>query len=327
MRALRFHRHGPPADVLQLDDVPTPEPGAGEVRVRLTHRPINPADLSAVAGTYGLLRDLPAVGGNEGVGTVEAVGPGVTGVAVGQRVVKLGDAPTWQASVVVPVADALAVPDALPDAAAAQLFVNPLTARLLLDAAPALAAGRALVLTAGASTVSRVVAQMAVRRGIRPVALVRTDTHADALRALGMTVVVADADTPEARAELREAVGEDGAAAVFDAVAGSAGSLALGALGDGGVHVVYGALSRAPLAIPPAALLYRGVTVRGVWRTRWFRETPRAVSRPVLEALARDAARGVFSLPVEATYDLSDVTGAVRAATAPGRLGKVLLTG
>lgn len=327
MRALRFHRHGPPADVLQLDEIGVREPGVGEVRIRLTHRPINPADLSAVAGTYGLLRDLPAVGGNEGMGTIDAVGPDVTDLTVGQRVVKLGDAPTWQEAVVVPAQDALPVPDGLADDSAAQLFVNPLTARLLLDAAPRLASGDALILTAGASTVSRIVAQMALREGLRPVALVRSDMHADALRALGMAVVLADSDTPEARDALREATGEAGAAAVFDAVAGAAGSLAQGALADGGIHVVYGALSKAPLTVPPAALLYRSVTVRGVWRTRWFRETPRAVSRPILDALARDAADGVFDLPVDATFDLADAGRAIRAATTPGRLGKVLLTG
>ena len=114
---------------------------------------------------------------------------------------------------------------------------------------------------------------------------------------------------------------------MLDAVAGPAGSLALAALGDGGVHVVYGALSRAPLTVPPAALLYRGVSVRGVWRTRWFRETPRSVSRPILDALARDAADQVFDLPVEATFDLAAAADALRAATMPGRLGKVLLTG
>ena len=90
---------------------------------------------------------------------------------------------------------------------------------------------------------------------------------------------------------------------------------------------MYGALSKAPLAVSPAALLYRRVTVRGVWRTRWFRETPRDVSRPILDALARDAAAGVFDLPVDAAFDLADAAEAIRAATAPGRLGKILLTG
>lgn len=327
MRALRFHRHGKPAEVLQIDDVETPEPGPGEVRIRLTHRPINPSDFSAITGSYGSLRDLPATGGNEGMGTVEALGDGVADLEVGQRVVKLGDAATWQESVMVPAEDALPVPDDLADDAAAQLFVNPLTAHLLLDAAPNLAPGDALVLTAGASTVSRIVTQLAARRGLRPVAVVRSGEHRDALEALGATVVVADEDTDEAQAALKEATGEAGAAAAFDAVAGEAGALALSALGDGGVHVVYGALSRSPLPVTPAALLYRGVVVRGVWRTRWFREAPRSVSRPILAGLAGDAAAGVFGLPVEATFDLSEFVDAVAAATARGRLGKVLLTG
>ncbi|MEL6614718.1 MAG: alcohol dehydrogenase catalytic domain-containing protein, partial [Bacteroidota bacterium] len=128
MRALRFHRHGPPAEVLTLDDLPMPEPGPGQVRVRLTHRSLNPADLSAVKGNYGALRDLPASGGNEGMGTIDALGEGVDSLARGQRVVKLGDAPPWQEAVVLDAEDVLPIPDTLPDEAAAQLFVNPLTA-------------------------------------------------------------------------------------------------------------------------------------------------------------------------------------------------------
>ena len=86
-------------------------------------------------------------------------------------------------------------------------------------------------------------------------------------------------------------------------------------------------MGREPLPVDVGALLYRGVTVRGVWRTRWFREAPHAVSRPLLAALADEAAAGAYSLPVEATFDLADIADAVRAAAAPGRLGKVLLTG
>ncbi|MDT0630727.1 zinc-dependent alcohol dehydrogenase family protein [Rubrivirga sp. S365] len=326
MRALRFHEHGRPADVLRLDDVPRPEPGPGEVRIRLTHRPINPSDLSLVRGTYGRSRGLPAVGGNEGAGRVEAVGPGVDGLAVGDRVVKLGEAPTWQEAVVVAAEDALPVPDALSDEDAAQLFVNPLTARLLLDAAP-LAAGDVLVQTAGASTVARVVTELVTRRGVRAVAVVRSDRHADRLRALGAAVVVADGDTDEARSALAEAVGEGGAAAVFDPVAGGAGTLALGALREGGTHVVYGALSGEPLAVSPAALIYRGVTVQGVWRTQWASRAPRSEVRSALSDLARLAAEGAFSLPVEAAFDLADGAEAARAAQERGRWGKTLLTG
>lgn len=327
MRALRFHQHGPPAEVLHLDEVPTPEPSPGEVRVRLTHRAVNPADLSLVRGTYGRSRELPAVGGNEGVGVIDALGDGADGLAVGQRVVKLGEAPTWQEAVVLPAEDVLPVPDDLPDKAAAQLFVNPLTAWLLLRMVPDLGPGDTLIQTAGASAVARIVTELAGREGARVVAIVRRDEHLDRLRALDAVPVVADANTKAARAALREAVGESGARAVFDPVAGEAGALALSCLGEGGTHVVFGALSGEPLPVSPRSLIYQGVTVRGVWRTQWFARTPRAESRAVLSELASLAAIGAFGLPVEAEFDLADGPEAARAAMAHGRWGKVLLTG
>ncbi|MEM6327876.1 MAG: zinc-binding dehydrogenase [Bacteroidota bacterium] len=326
MRALRYHRHGPPADVLRLDDLPVPEPGAGQVRVGLTHRSLNPADLSAVRGTYGALRDLPAVGGNEGMGTIDRLGEGVGGLAVGQRVVRLGDGPTWQEHVVVDAADVLPVPDDLPDEAAAQLFVNPLTAHLLLDAA-GVREGDVLVQSAGASAVARIATEMAVSRDVRVVSVVRRGDHTERLQALGAEVVVAEANTREARAALREAVGDGGARAALDPVCGETGALLLSALADRGTHVVYGALSGQPLPVSPRAMIYRQATVRGVWRSRWWQETPREVSRPILATLAEEAAQGAFSLPVDATFDLADGAEAARHASAPGRWGKVLLTG
>ncbi len=84
MRAIRFDRFGPPAEVLYLTDWPVPEPGPGQVRLRLTHRPINPSDLLTVSGEYGSLPRLPATPGFEGVGRVEALGEGTRGLAAGK---------------------------------------------------------------------------------------------------------------------------------------------------------------------------------------------------------------------------------------------------
>ncbi|HLT45672.1 MAG TPA: zinc-dependent alcohol dehydrogenase family protein [Rubricoccaceae bacterium] len=335
MRALRHHAFGPPAEVLRLDDVPMPEPGPGEVRVRLTHRGINLADLLTIRGRYGRRPTLPAVGGNEGVGVVDARGEGVEGLAVGQRVVPLGAGPTWQEYLLAPPERLLPVPAGVSDEAAAQLYVNPLTAWLLLervaDAAESLprtrSGGDALVLTAGASAVARCAIQLAARRGLRPIAIVRRGEHADALRALGAEVLVADANGEDARAQLRALVGPDGARAVFDAVAGEAGALALSALRHGGRHVVYGGLSGAPLAVDAGALIFRDVRVEGVWRTRWAAEAPAEAIRRAVGALADLVAEGALALPVEATYDLADWREALAHAAAPGRLGKVLLTG
>lgn len=325
MNALRYHQHGRPAEVLVLEDVPTPEPGPGQVRVRLTHRPIHPADLSMVRGTYGRSRQLPATGGNEGFGVLDAVGDDVSDLEVGQRVVKLGEAPTWQECVVLEADQVVPVPDELGDEDAAQLFVNPLTAWLLLRAVD-LEDGDVLVQTAGASTVARIAAEMALARGAVPVSIVRSPDHRDRLEAMGVRVVVADHNTKETRDALLEAVG-DGAAAVFDPVAGEAGALALSSLRSGGHHVVYGALSGEPLEVGPAALIYRDATVSGVWRTQWASQASTEEVRSAIDELSALALEGAFTLPVAVTFGLEDAASAVESATAHGRWGKVLFVG
>ena len=76
MKALVFDRFGEPSEVLQLQNVPLAEPGPGQVRVRMLASPINPSDLLMVRGQYGRLPTLPATPGFEGVGVIEAAGPG-----------------------------------------------------------------------------------------------------------------------------------------------------------------------------------------------------------------------------------------------------------
>src|SRR5215218_5954175 len=96
MQSVRFHEFGNPAEVLRVEDVPQPEPGAGQVLVRMRARPINPSDLLTVRGLYGSLPSLPATPGLEGVGEIEAVGEGVKNLSPGQRVIPLAVPGTWQ---------------------------------------------------------------------------------------------------------------------------------------------------------------------------------------------------------------------------------------
>src|SRR5436190_24299437 len=90
MRSVRFYEFGNPADVLHVEDVAQPEPGANQVLVRLRARSINPSDLLTVRGLYGALPALPATPGLEGMGEVAAVGEGVKTLRPGQRVIPLG---------------------------------------------------------------------------------------------------------------------------------------------------------------------------------------------------------------------------------------------
>src|SRR5689334_1009912 len=133
MKAVVFDRCGPPEEVLQVRDVPVPEPGRGEVRVRMLACPVNPSDLLYVRGEYGRRPEPPATPGFEGVGLVEAAGPGLLRhlrrLVPGRRVAVLnGPGGNWQEQVVIRARYAVPVPDGISDEQAASFFVNPATA-------------------------------------------------------------------------------------------------------------------------------------------------------------------------------------------------------
>ena len=103
MKALIFRETGEPKSVLKLEEIPTPPLAPGEALVRVLLSPINASDLHMVRGRYGYQPELPASPGIEGVGIVEAVGPGVQGPIVGTRVVFVHTWNTWREQIVCPV--------------------------------------------------------------------------------------------------------------------------------------------------------------------------------------------------------------------------------
>src|SRR5262245_35807123 len=129
MKAAVFDRFGDPAEVLQARDVPVPEPGRGQVRVRMIASPINPSDLLTVRGQYGTVPKLPATPGYEGVGVVEASGGGLLGkLRVGKRVAVINaKGGNWQEQVIVPARQVVPVAADVSDDQAASFFVNPAT--------------------------------------------------------------------------------------------------------------------------------------------------------------------------------------------------------
>jgi len=87
MRSATYNDFGKPAEVLSLNDRPTPEPGTNEVRIKTILSPIHNHDLITIQGNYGNKPELPAIGGSEAVGTIDALGQDVDSLKVGQRVV------------------------------------------------------------------------------------------------------------------------------------------------------------------------------------------------------------------------------------------------
>src|SRR5437879_3680645 len=133
MKAIVFDQFGDPADVLNVRETPLPEPGPGQVRVRMLASPINPSDLLTVRGEYGRRPELPATPGFEGVGVIEAAGRGLLGRwRLGRRVAVLnGKGGNWQEHVVIPAIHVVPVPNQLSDEQAATFFVNPASAFIM----------------------------------------------------------------------------------------------------------------------------------------------------------------------------------------------------
>lgn len=328
MRALRFSRHGEPLDVLRLDDVPTPVPGPGQVRVRITHRPINPSDLLTVRGLYPTQPSLPGSPGLEGVGVIDGLGDGVTNISRGQRVISLAGLPgTWAEYLVLPADRAVPVPDAVSDQVAAQVLVNPVTAWVMLNDELALDEGDWVLQTAASSTLGHLVVQLAKRRGIRTINVVRRRTQVLPLLDLGADAVVCTEDEPLVE-RVRAITGGKGVCGAIDAVSGPEGGEVAKCLASGGTMLTMGVLGGGTLGpIDAGDLLFKGATIRGFWLTNWYmRQAPESVGRALSEVLTL-LATGAMKPEVAAEYELADFRDAIAHAERPGRSGKILLRG
>lgn len=322
MRAAVHRSFGAPEDVLQIDEVDLPEPGPGEVRVRILLAAIHNHDLMTVRGEYGMLPDLPARAGTEAVGVVDALGDDVSGIEVGQRVVA-GTPGVWAEYVTMPAARLVPVDDAIPDEAAAQLVAMPFSAISLLDSL-GLERGEWMLQNAANGLVGRIVAQLAATRGVNVVGLVRRAETVDELAAAGIRGVVAT-DDEGWRDRVRELTGGAPIRAGVDSVGGTAAGDALSLVGDGGTLVVFGSMASPTLELSAGDILFREITVRGFWGAKLGRiQTPEQRARLMAELFAR-IVDGTVQLPVGPVHALDDIAEAVRASGEAGRSGKVLL--
>lgn len=326
MRAIRYAEFGNPTDMLSLEELPTPEPSTGEVRIRLTHRAINPSDVLTVAGLYGRLPKLPATPGNEGVGVIDKLGDGVKGFSIGQRVIPLNANGTWKEYAVVNTQWLIPVPDEVSDQTAAQFIVNPVTAWVMLVEELGLKEGDWLLQTAAGSTLGRIVLQIAQLKGYKTINFVRRKEQVDELKALGADVVICTGDD-DVLEQVHSATDGKGAQGAIEAVGGTTGTLAMQSLRAGGTMLVYGLLSGQPSELNWGEMLFKGITVKGFWLTHWFRVTPPPQVATTLGELMGLMAQGHLTPPVEAEYDLADIEKAVIHSETPGRSGKVILTG
>jgi NADPH2:quinone reductase len=179
MKALIFHETGEPKSVLKLAEIPTPPLAPGEVLVRVLLSPINASDLHMMRRRHGYQPKLPASPGIEGVGIVEALGPGVQVPAVGTRVVIIDTWNTWREQIVCPAEKLVSVPDGLDNAATAASYINPLTAWALTISTHNLTESDWLLPTAAASSVGKFVLQLAQQYPFKTINVIRRRAGVD----------------------------------------------------------------------------------------------------------------------------------------------------
>jgi NADPH:quinone reductase-like Zn-dependent oxidoreductase len=321
MKTIQFEQPGKPADILNVIDTNVPEPGPGEVRIRVIASPVNPSDIMFVQNLYGIRPKLPSGAGFEGVGVVDALGEGVT-INIGQRVSFTGIG-AWGEYTLAHHKSLIPVPDAMPDEVAAQLFVNPFTAFAIVEEA-GVQPGEWLMLTACGSAFGKMVIQLCQQRGIKTIGTVRRDELNEELKKLGLTEVI-NTETDDMAARVKAITEGQGVRCVLDAVGGHTATEAMKCLGRGGTMLIYGLLSLQDPTLNPGLMIFRELTVRGFWLTDWMRRaTPEARQRVATEVIGM-LASGQIQLPIEATYGLDDIRRAVEHANAPGRRGKILV--
>jgi NADPH2:quinone reductase len=323
MRAAWYERQGPAADVLQVGELPLPEPAAGEVRVRLAVSGVSPGDVKKRAGWLGSAMPYPlVVPHSDGAGVVDAVGPGVPPGRVGRRVWVYGAQSyrpfgTAAAATVVPEQLAVDLPEAVSDELGASLGIPGVTAhRAVFADGPV--AGRVVLVHGVRGAVGGLAAQLARRAGATVVGTVRRAADVETVPAdVAHTVVALDGPDPAAQIRAAAPAGVD---RVIDVALSANIDLAAQVAGQGAVIAAYSSGSERP-AIPFWPLLFANVTLRLLGSDDFPADAKRAAAHDLTEA----AAAGGLTIPVAARYPLDDIAAA-HVAVAAGPAGRVLVT-
>ena len=311
MRAVQLTAFGNPVEGLKYVDIPAPDaPGPNQVLIGVEFSPINPSDLLLALGIYALHPALPTVIGNEGVGRVLAVGPGVESVKVGDRVVAPLSSFAWRERMVISANGLFALPPDADPQQLAMLAINPPTAALLLSEYVTLKPGEWVVQNAPPIPVSR-------RWVIATVNIVRRPELVAELEAIGGDVVVVDA--PDVSEKIKAAVGQAELRLALDGVSGPATGVLAATLSPRGTLVSFAAMSLSPMSISPLDVIFKPLTMRGFYMGHPEFATKLA---PAAAQAAKMLASGRLHIPVAATYPLSAIKEAIAHAQ---RGGKILL--
>jgi NADPH:quinone reductase len=263
MKAIQVQKLGGP-EVLELTDLPTPEPKAGQVRLRVQAIGLNFADILNVNGEYLTRARTPFVPGMEMAGVIEALGEGVTGLEVGQLVAALGPG-AFAEYAVVHAAAVFPIPANLNAREAAALPVSYYTAYFALRTLGQAKTGETVLIEAGAGALGTATIQLAKEMGLKVITLASSEEKLELTRSLGADH--AFLNTGDYRDVVLEATGGKGVDIMCSIVGGPGFQDRLTMMASRGRVMVIGNASRESANLTPTALMTKNLSVIGVWLT------------------------------------------------------------
>lgn len=321
MKAVVVEELGPP-EVMQVREVPRPQPGPGEVRLEVEAVGINFADVLAVAGEYLTRTRVPYTPGMEFAGVVDALGEGVTGVQVGQRVASLGGRGGLAEYALSPAAALIPVPESFTGAQAAAFPVSYFTAYHGLKTLGHGQEGEWVLVQAAAGALGTASIQLAKALGMNVVAMASTEEKLALARALGADVTLLQ-DDPERVQKVRDAAGGRGVPLILEVVGGRRFQESLDMAAQRGRVIVIGNASREQATLRPVELMKRNLTVTGLWLTSLMGD--REATREAAGALTPLVASGQVTPQLGPTYALAESARAFQDILERKTTGKVII--
>lgn len=322
MKAIRIHEFGQSEDVLQYEDVPMPEPKAGEVLIKVEAASLNRADLGLRKGTYRIAADaLPVIPGREFAGTVAKLGAGVNAFQVGQRVVGYPSLGGYAEYAVAKVAEVRPVPDGVTAAQAAALPTASLTAWFGLKTDGALKAGEWLLIQGGSSGVGVAAIQIAKHWGAKVITTSGSEVKCRRLRQLGADVTI-DVSENDFLPEVMRVTNNRGVDVVLEMIGGEVYQKSLQALAPGGrLFSIGGAFG--PLPDPPPTLS-EGRKATRFSITNYLKT--KLEDYKELDEILKWVAEKKFDVGIGKTFPLAETRAAQKYLEGRDHFGKVMLS-
>ena len=322
MKAIRIHQFGPTEEALQYEEVPTPEPGLGELLIKVEAASLNRADIGLRKGTYRISADaLPIIPGREFAGTVARVGANVSEFNVGQRVVAYPSLGGYAEYAVAKASEVRPVPDGVSSTQAAALPTVFLTAWFGLLEDGKLKAGEWLLVQAGSSGVGNAAIQIGKHLGAKVITTSSSEEKCRRLRQLGADVTI-DVSQNDFVPEVMRVTGNRGVDVILEMIGGEVYNQSLKALAPGGrLFSIGGAFGAIP---DPPPTLTEGRRASRFSITNHLKAKPQDFRQ--LDAILKLVQEKKFQVVIGKTFPLAETRAAQRYLEGREHFGKVMLT-